>query len=72
MAAVSVEWARFTPSKRGGAAWEYMIMGERPAGAQPENNVYTILVMIAALLVVGATVYLAVRCQQLFGTWNPL
>jgi len=49
-----------------------MIMGERPAGAQPENNVYTILVMIAALLVVGATVYLAVRCQQLFGTWNPL
>ena len=47
-------------------------MGERPAGAKPENNVYTILVMIAALLVVGATVYLAVRSQQLFGTWNPM
>jgi len=27
--------------------------------------------MIASLLVVGATVYLAVRCQQLFGSWNP-
>jgi hypothetical protein len=46
-------------------------MGERPAGAQPENNVYTILLMIASLLVVGATVYLAVRSQQLFGSWNP-
>jgi len=46
-------------------------MGERPAGAQPANNVYTILVMIASLLVVGATVYLAVRSRQLFGTWNP-
>jgi len=48
-----------------------MIMGERPASDQPENNVYTILLMIAALQVVGATVYLAVRSQQLFGTWNP-
>lgn len=46
-------------------------MAERPAGAQPESNVYTILLMIASLLVVGATVYLAVRCQQLFDTWNP-
>ena len=46
-------------------------MGERPAGAQPVNNVFTILLMIASLLVVGATVYLAVRRQQLFGSWNP-
>ncbi len=46
-------------------------MAERPAGAQPEHNVYTVLLMIASLLVVGATVYLAVRSQQLFGAWNP-
>ena len=46
-------------------------MADRPAGAQSENNVYTILLMIAAMLVVGATVYLAVRSQQLFGSWNP-
>ena len=46
-------------------------MGERPAGDRAENNVYTILLMIASLLVVGATVYLAVRSQQLFGSWNP-
>ncbi len=46
-------------------------MGERPAGAQPENNVYTILLMVASLLLVGSTVYLGVRSQQFFGTWNP-
>ena len=34
-------------------------MGDRPAGAQPENNVYTILLMIAALQVVGATINFA-------------
>ena len=66
-----MEWKRFSLPTKGGSVLEWMIMGERPAGAQPENNVYTILLMIASLLVVGATVYLAVRCQQLFGTWNP-
>jgi len=46
-------------------------MGDRPAGAQPENNVYTILLITASLFLIGATVYLVVRSQQLFGTWNP-
>ena len=45
-------------------------MSESPTG-QPENNVYTILVIVAATVVALATVYLAVRSQQLFGTWNP-
>ena len=46
-------------------------MGDRPAGDQPENNVYTVLVIIATVVLAGATVFLAVRGQQLFGSWNP-
>ena len=37
----------------------------------PENDVYTVLVILATVLVAGATVFLAVRSQQLFGSWNP-
>jgi len=46
-------------------------MSETPANQKPENNVYTVLVIVATALVVGATVYLAIRSQQLFGSWNP-
>ena len=46
-------------------------MSERSAGGKPESNVYTVLLLIATLLVAGATVFLAVRSQQLFGSWNP-
>ena len=46
-------------------------MSERPADAKPGNNVYTILLILATVLVAGATVYLAVRSQQLFGSWSP-
>ena len=46
-------------------------MSDRPAGATPENNVYTVLVILATVLVVGATIYLAMRNQHLFGAWNP-
>ncbi len=46
-------------------------MSERPAGSQPENNVYTVLLIVATVLVVAATVFLAARSQQLFGSWNP-
>ncbi|MEK6675521.1 MAG: hypothetical protein AABZ47_07695 [Planctomycetota bacterium] len=46
-------------------------MSDSPVGAQPEHDVYTILVMLATVAVVAATVYLGVRSQQLFGTWNP-
>lgn len=47
-------------------------MSEGPAGAKPENNIYTILLILATVLVAGATIYLAIRSQQLFGDWNPL
>lgn len=45
-------------------------MSERPIG-QPEDNVYTILLMIASVIVAVATIYLVVRGQHLFGSWNP-
>jgi hypothetical protein len=46
-------------------------MSDSPADQKPENNVYTILVIVATVLVAGATIYLAIRSQQLFGSWNP-
>ena len=46
-------------------------MSEQPTGTKPENDIYTVLVILATVLVAGATVYLAVRSQQLFGSWNP-
>ena len=46
-------------------------MSDRPAGSQPENNIYTVLAMMALVVVAAGTIFLAVRSQQLFGTWNP-
>ncbi len=46
-------------------------MSDRPISGQPENNIFTVLLIVAAVYVVSATVYLAVRSQQLFGDWNP-
>ncbi len=51
--------------------WSGLSMSERPISGEPENNVYTVLLMIATVLVAAATVFLAVRSQQLFGSWNP-
>jgi hypothetical protein len=45
-------------------------MSDRPT-SRPDHNVYTILLIIATVLVAGATVYLTVESAQLFGTWNP-
>ena len=46
-------------------------MSEGPVGARPGHDVYTVLLILATVLVLGATVYLGIRHQQLFGTWNP-
>ncbi len=46
-------------------------MSERPAGGKPGHDVYTVLLILAVALVAGATVYLGIRSQQLFGTWSP-
>ncbi len=45
-------------------------MGDGSTG-QPENDVYTILVILATIVVGAATVFLAMQSQRLFGTWNP-
>jgi len=46
-------------------------MSDRPGNTQTQSDIYTILLIFATLLVAGATVYLAIRSQQLFGSWNP-
>ena len=46
-------------------------MSEGPVGGKPENDIYTALLILATILTTGATVYLAIRSQQLFGSWNP-
>lgn len=46
-------------------------MAEGPGVGRADSNVYTILVIITTVVMVGATVYLAIRHQQLFGTLNP-
>ncbi len=46
-------------------------MSERPAGNQPEHNIYTVLLIVATAFVAASTAYLAVSSQQLFGSFNP-
>ncbi len=46
-------------------------MSDGPDGGRPDHDVYTVLVILATALVAGATVFLCIRSQQLFGTWNP-
>lgn len=46
-------------------------MSDTPGDVKAEHNVYTVLLILATVLVAGATIYLAVRSQQLFGDWNP-
>lgn len=46
-------------------------MSEGPAFNQAANNIYTVLVILATFFVAASTVFLAVRSQQLFGSWNP-
>ncbi len=46
-------------------------MSERPAGAKPDNDIYTVLLIVATILVLAATIFMGVRSDELFGTWNP-
>lgn len=46
-------------------------MSEIPAGEKPQSNVYTVLLILATVMTAAATIFLAVRSQQLFGDWNP-
>ena len=46
-------------------------MSDGPAGVSPESDIYTVLLITATLMVAGAVVFLAMKNQELFGTWNP-
>lgn len=46
-------------------------MSDGPSNGKPENNVYTLLMMITVVYMGAGTIFLAVRSQELFGTWNP-
>jgi hypothetical protein len=45
-------------------------MSEGPR-VSPESDIYTVLVIIATILVAASTIFLCVRSEQLFGSWNP-
>jgi len=47
-------------------------MSEAPVNEMPEHDIYTVLLILATIVTACATIFLAVRSQQLFGTWNPL
>ncbi len=46
-------------------------MSDRPSAMRPESDIYTVLAVLATVIVLAGTVFLFVRSQQLFGTWNP-
>ncbi len=41
------------------------------SGAQPESDIFTVLVIIAAVFLLAGTIYVSVRAQALFGAWLP-
>jgi hypothetical protein len=45
-------------------------VSERPYG-KPDHDIYTVLVILATAVTAAATIFLAVRLQQLFGSWRP-
>ncbi|MEM6256721.1 MAG: hypothetical protein AAGI37_00235 [Planctomycetota bacterium] len=36
------------------------------------NNIYTVLTVVALLALLAGVVYVAMRSNDLFGTWNPM
>ncbi|MEM6506066.1 MAG: hypothetical protein AAF711_11535 [Planctomycetota bacterium] len=36
------------------------------------NNIYTVLTVVALLALLAGVVYVAMRSNELFGTWNPM
>jgi hypothetical protein len=46
-------------------------MSELTSDSKPGNDIYTVLVILATVLVASASIYLVIRGQELFGSWNP-
>ncbi len=40
-------------------------------GVRPEPDVYSVLLIVATVMAAGATIYLAIQSNSLFGSWNP-
>ncbi|MEM9345309.1 MAG: hypothetical protein AAGB26_01700 [Planctomycetota bacterium] len=36
------------------------------------NNIYTVLTVVALIALLAGVVYVAMRSNELFGTWNPM
>lgn len=36
------------------------------------NNIYTVLTLIALIALLAGVVYIAMRSNELFGSWNPM
>lgn len=45
-------------------------MSEGP-GVRPEPDVYSVLLILATAMALGATVFLAIKSQQWFDSWIP-
>ena len=46
-------------------------MSEGPTPSKPESDVFTVLLAVATVFVVVATIYTSVRANELFGSWLP-
>ncbi len=46
-------------------------MSEGGIPSAPESDIYTVLLAIAVVFVLAATVVVSVTSQKLFGTWLP-
>lgn len=44
-------------------------MSDRPSSFRPVSDVYTVLLIVACLIVGSSTIYLLARFQDLYGEW---
>ncbi|HNO78064.1 MAG TPA: hypothetical protein PKN33_08380 [Phycisphaerae bacterium] len=42
-----------------------------PSDLRPNSNVYTVLVIVATIFLLAATVFTSMRAQALYGNWMP-
>jgi len=42
-----------------------------PPPSQPESDTYTVLIAVATVFVLVATIYTSVRASDLYGSWLP-
>ncbi len=42
-----------------------------PSDLRPSSNVYTVLVIVATIFLLTATIFTSMRAQALYGNWIP-